>query len=633
MGFQKCPIATACLGYAPSQSNASSIANASSLVHRQFAQGSLASLLEDNSAQALSQVGDPDRDERCSEGYRGVLCASCAPGFTRWGKYECRQCLDGSLVITSAVGLTLLVLGMIAYLTMNAVKASLESDIKLDVAAVKIGFSFFQTVSIAASFDLRWPESVRTLFSSMSAVTSVSADVFSMDCMLQSSAAAGKVAVSVPHGSLFLARSAVMLAIPFVLVFIALFFWLVAAPGCGCLLDRCADSYYNQRSASKTKKPVSFSSISSSPLESPKEGDSKESGGVDGLVVNPMLRIRPSKRTLPASATDKPSVLKKASKKREARLTQMFEAQVIHKKTVSRKMRKLVFGDKHVDVELSVTQRVILTVVVMLFMIHMSVTKASLELLTCQSLGQLGKGATRLDGTDMPPGEGGGGCSTAEAVRRVSGDLELCCTESSVQTFTLGLGIPAMLIYAIGIPVGAFVLLWLNRQQLNNRRVRATLGFLYTGYRPEAYYWETVVMVRKALIASIAVFLAPFGASIQTYASILLVVSLMMLQLGVRPFRFEALNRLEMGSLLSAFVTFECGLFLTDPNTSETIRVIATMGVFVVNLVTLLGVVGVIIWSQGSLRRLWSRRIQTDLLGGAKRERSSRPSTMEAPQV
>jgi hypothetical protein len=629
MGFQKCPISSSCLGHDPSQFNASSTGKKGAATRRQFAQGSLASLLEDNSAQALSQVGDPDRDEQCAEGYRGTLCASCAPGYTRWGKYQCEKCMEMSLVVAAGIGLILVLITTLAILTFNAVKSSLQDDSKLDVAAVKIGFSFFQTVSIAASFDLRWPESVRALFSSMSALTSVSSDVFSMDCMFQQFAGGEtrEYSVATPHGSLFLARSAVMLAIPLMLVLLTLLFWFFIAPRCARALDHVVDAYLNRRAASTPEKsPTDARAIranlmlsrraSITPHVSPcsNEGSTSSFDSKDGdskvvRTANPMAPPstpppRIASRTLPRR--NSPENGSNGRRKREARISRQFQSQVLRRNTVSAHVRNMVFGDKHIDVTLSVTERAVLTVVVMLYMLHQSVTRASLELITCRNLGQLGGAATRIDGTAMPPGDGGG-CSTAEAELRVSGDLELCCTESSVKAFRLGLGIPAILLYALGIPVGALALLWLNRKQLGSRRVRATLGFLYVGYRPGAFFWETVVMARKALIGSIAVLLAPFGASIQAYASIFLVVGLILLQMSMNPFRHASLNWLEMGSLLSAFVTFECGLFLTDPSSSDAIRLIATMGVLVMNLVTLLGIVGVVLWSQPCTKRAWDR--------------------------
>ena len=52
------------------------------------------------------------------------------------------------------------------------------------MTAIKILFSHVQIVSIAASFKLKWPDVLVRFFDSLSAVSSISADVLSLDCMI-----------------------------------------------------------------------------------------------------------------------------------------------------------------------------------------------------------------------------------------------------------------------------------------------------------------------------------------------------------------------------------------------------------------------------------------------------------------
>jgi len=202
--------------------------------------------------------------------------------------------------------------------------------------------------------------------------------------------------------------------------------------------------------------------------------------------------------------------------------------------------------------------------------------------------------------------------------------MQLCCKDPAVQAFTLGVGIPAVVLFALGIPLSAALLLKCSQHKLEKPRVKATLGFLYTGYRSETYYWEAIVMLRKALVAAIAVFLAPMGASVQTYASLMLIFVLAMFQMAFRPFKAEVLNRLELGSLVSAFATFECGLFLTDPNTSDALRLAATIAVFVVNLSTIAAILAVVLASSDKVRRVAK---QARALGWSKSE-PTRPNLL-----
>lgn len=56
------------------------------------------------------------------------------------------------------------------------------------VTAIKILFSHIQVVSIANSFDLRWPDAVVRMFESMEIASSAASEVFSVNCLLTESA-------------------------------------------------------------------------------------------------------------------------------------------------------------------------------------------------------------------------------------------------------------------------------------------------------------------------------------------------------------------------------------------------------------------------------------------------------------
>jgi hypothetical protein len=101
-------------------------------------------------------------------------------------------------------------------------------------------------------------------------------------------------------------------------------------------------------------------------------------------------------------------------------------------------------------------------------------------------------------------------------------------------------------------------------------------------------------MLRKVGIAAVAVLLAPQGAAIQTYAALLLVFVLTVVHMAVEPFAKPVLNSLELAALVTAFVTFECGLFITSPSVGELGKQLATAAIFVANVVFLLGAMGMV---------------------------------------
>jgi len=68
-----------------------------------------------------------------------------------------------------------------------------------------------------------------------------------------------------------------------------------------------------------------------------------------------------------------------------------------------------------------------------------------------------------------------------------------------------GLGIPSILLYSIGIPLATAAVLTANRANLTDPRVATTFGFMRAGYKDSVYWFECVVMLRKALLVAIAV--------------------------------------------------------------------------------------------------------------------------------
>jgi len=78
----------------------------------------------------------------------------------------------------------------------------------------------------------------------------------------------------------------------------------------------------------------------------------------------------------------------------------------------------------------------------------------------------------------------------------------------------LGVALPAIVIWSIGIPSYAFILMHKHKNELNLVKVKTRYGFLYNGYKLHSFYWEVVIMYRKILFIFISVFLATAGETI-----------------------------------------------------------------------------------------------------------------------
>lgn len=94
-------------------------------------------------------------------------------------------------------------------------------------------------------------------------------------------------------------------------------------------------------------------------------------------------------------------------------------------------------------------------------------------------------------------------------------DLEIVCWEGQHQALINWVSVPAILIYVIGMPLYFLRVLYLNKKNIFNIKDKENLdvsdqtaievfvqrwGFLILGLKPEFWFWEIVVMLRKTIM-------------------------------------------------------------------------------------------------------------------------------------
>jgi hypothetical protein len=69
----------------------------------------------------------------------------------------------------------------------------------------------------------------------------------------------------------------------------------------------------------------------------------------------------------------------------------------------------------------------------------------------------------------------------------------------------LSVALSSIIVWGLGIPFFAFLLLSRHNNKLDSIETREKFGFLYRGYKKDFYYWEIVIMYRKIMMVFIAV--------------------------------------------------------------------------------------------------------------------------------
>jgi hypothetical protein len=190
---------------------------------------------------------------------------------------------------------------------------------------------------------------------------------------------------------------------------------------------------------------------------------------------------------------------------------------------------------------LMLRQKIYASVVALLYLIWPGLCSETFALFACRSL-----------------------CGDTDRLRlRV--DLTEICFEGRHANFVSFLGAPMLLLFVIGLPTSALVMVgrMRRRAKLTNRRVQdckghSTWGLFYSAFRDDMWFWEGTVALRKIGIAMIGV----FGAALkemQVLLTLVLVFFVILVTAVARPYgeskNGKLLQKLEVSALCLLFLT------------------------------------------------------------------------------
>ena len=223
---------------------------------------------------------------------------------------------------------------------------------------------------------------------------------------------------------------------------------------------------------------------------------------------------------------------------------------------------------KPLPYQLTLSEGMIVSAIVVAFLLHLSLAEASLGLLTCRD----------IDGQSL-----------------LAADLTVDCNDPSNRAWMLGIGLPGFIVYGLGIPAAAFGLLYWNREILFQTRGKALYGFLVSSLEPEWYFWESVVQWRKVLLTVVATLMEPLGLGLRVTTSMVLLSLFMAAHLLAMPYEAIILDKFEAASSVVTLTTLAAGSTLVDDTVSRTSKVVVSILVVVVNAILLATMVGTLI--------------------------------------
>ena len=117
-----------------------------------------------------------------------------------------------------------------------------------------------------------------------------------------------------------------------------------------------------------------------------------------------------------------------------------------------------------------------------------------------------------------------------------------------------------IVIWSIGIPLSAFLILYKNRNNLDDIEIRKYYLMIYQGLKPKRFYWEFANTARKVIILSINVFLSTYSLFYRVLSIFILLVVFYRVQIKLEPYKLPLNNVLERTEVIAGTFTLFGGV-------------------------------------------------------------------------
>jgi hypothetical protein len=138
---------------------------------------------------------------------------------------------------------------------------------------------------------------------------------------------------------------------------------------------------------------------------------------------------------------------------------------------------------------------------------------------------------------------------------------EIRCWEADHLKYSKNLIVPCIVIWGFAAPTFILVYMVKIRKKLHIDHNRIVFGYLCNGFKQKTFYWEFLILYRKILMISIAVFLSLEPTMVQALTMIIALIISIYFQYAKSPYIKQELNTMEIKSLLIATVTIYSSLY------------------------------------------------------------------------
>ena len=183
------------------------------------------------------------------------------------------------------------------------------------------------------------------------------------------------------------------------------------------------------------------------------------------------------------------------------------------------------------------------TIVWVVFLLHPTIVKSTFSLFECQRI--------------------------EDDVYKMKAYSGFDCYSTEHITWIMLLAVPSLILWVIGIPLLAFIVLLLNRNNLDSGPVRIIFLVLYQGFKQKAFYWEFVNTLRKVLLLLFSTVLSVYSLYYSTFISISISIVLVYIQIKIDPYEDKRYNQIEIKAVIAGTMALFCGIIFTQKSNED----------------------------------------------------------------
>lgn len=139
-------------------------------------------------------------------------------------------------------------------------------------------------------------------------------------------------------------------------------------------------------------------------------------------------------------------------------------------------------------------------------------------------------------------------------------DMQQPCWSGWHKTWALGLGLPCVALFCIGIPLAIVTILIVHRKERNSPQFLQRVGFLIRIFRQEFYCWEVVIAVQTIALVGVAANGHTIGAFYEMLSFTFILGCSLLLHVLLKPYQSKQLQAMQSVAYICLYLTAFVGL-------------------------------------------------------------------------